>query len=614
MKYWAYINNEILGPYEKEKLFELPVFSASTLICPQTSVGEKTEEWKEASSYPEIIALLKPLDAPADAPAGAKPDVSTALPSATARTKQGETPDQNAAGGAPDAQSKPEPGPSQTEPKPHTLTPHAIDPTPPPAQNVPSVFAVNHLGMFKEESKKEESKKSEPNFSGASFDPLTISKIGRRMVASTSEPAKSDPFTAEQLPAAAAAPPAQSPAPSGTPAPLQPVSPAFEERRGLTAAVNGPAASVPADKNALDGINAKLETLARNAVTKQDIEPLKEKLAHLNDAISSIKNGQLQPEITEKLHRLEHSVSEIKELLALRPASAPQSLHLESTADSFSALQQQHGEEPLRPAQPKEPRKGTETLVVDQGSLKKKSNLAGSIKRMSKFVLILTALAAILGGAAFALKHLGIFDVTRFLPFTAGEPQAEPPAPPPFQQAGGTPGAAPQAEPAHKDISPEVLYFAQKYSLQPGGTTLENKIYEDAVFKKGNFNKVTWQARELSDGVYELTCNVPLLDGTNRLSYRYMVDYTQKTIKPQDAMAQRPMDALLRKQEPPKENASKAGKGRKKAAAPAVRDVSRAKPATKRGPGPAAAKPAPQTQTAADEEYEYVYEDEPGAE
>ncbi len=58
MKYWAYINNEILGPYEKDKLFEIPDFNPTTLICPQTPVGEKTEDWKEAATYPEISALL----------------------------------------------------------------------------------------------------------------------------------------------------------------------------------------------------------------------------------------------------------------------------------------------------------------------------------------------------------------------------------------------------------------------------------------------------------------------------------------------------------------------------------------------------------------------------
>ncbi|NLI10426.1 MAG: hypothetical protein GX447_06720 [Elusimicrobia bacterium] len=58
MKYWAYINNEIMGPYEKEELIKLPQFTNSTLLCPQSPVGEKTEEWKEAASFPEISALI----------------------------------------------------------------------------------------------------------------------------------------------------------------------------------------------------------------------------------------------------------------------------------------------------------------------------------------------------------------------------------------------------------------------------------------------------------------------------------------------------------------------------------------------------------------------------
>src|SRR3989338_5470535 len=58
MKYWAYVNNEILGPFEKGKLLELPSFSPSLLVCPQTPVGEKTEDWKEASTYPELSALI----------------------------------------------------------------------------------------------------------------------------------------------------------------------------------------------------------------------------------------------------------------------------------------------------------------------------------------------------------------------------------------------------------------------------------------------------------------------------------------------------------------------------------------------------------------------------
>ncbi|MDT8287950.1 MAG: hypothetical protein RQ748_12645, partial [Elusimicrobiales bacterium] len=75
MKYWAYVRNEILGPFEKEKLLELPEFSPSLLICPQTPVGEKTEDWKEASGYQEIAALI-------GGPGGAAAPGDSAMPPA----------------------------------------------------------------------------------------------------------------------------------------------------------------------------------------------------------------------------------------------------------------------------------------------------------------------------------------------------------------------------------------------------------------------------------------------------------------------------------------------------------------------------------------------------
>src|SRR3989338_10718966 len=78
MKYWAYVNNEILGPFEKGKLLELPSFSPSLLVCPQTPVGEKTEDWKEASTYPELSALIGQ-GSMAHAPAAAA-DVPTIAP------------------------------------------------------------------------------------------------------------------------------------------------------------------------------------------------------------------------------------------------------------------------------------------------------------------------------------------------------------------------------------------------------------------------------------------------------------------------------------------------------------------------------------------------------
>lgn len=54
MKYWAYINNEIKGPFEKEELLKIEGFNNSTLVCPQSPVEEETKEWKEASNFPEL--------------------------------------------------------------------------------------------------------------------------------------------------------------------------------------------------------------------------------------------------------------------------------------------------------------------------------------------------------------------------------------------------------------------------------------------------------------------------------------------------------------------------------------------------------------------------------
>lgn len=55
MKYWAYINNEIKGPFEKEELLKIEGFNNSTLVCPQSPVEEETKEWKEASNFPELV-------------------------------------------------------------------------------------------------------------------------------------------------------------------------------------------------------------------------------------------------------------------------------------------------------------------------------------------------------------------------------------------------------------------------------------------------------------------------------------------------------------------------------------------------------------------------------
>lgn len=66
MKYWAYINNAVCGPFEKEKLAELSDFSLVSMLCPDTPGGARADGWKAASAFPEVVAVFGPAPAPAE--------------------------------------------------------------------------------------------------------------------------------------------------------------------------------------------------------------------------------------------------------------------------------------------------------------------------------------------------------------------------------------------------------------------------------------------------------------------------------------------------------------------------------------------------------------------
>ena len=49
MKYWVYINSQILGPYEKEQFSQVPGFTPETMVCPENPPDGK-QEWLPAMS------------------------------------------------------------------------------------------------------------------------------------------------------------------------------------------------------------------------------------------------------------------------------------------------------------------------------------------------------------------------------------------------------------------------------------------------------------------------------------------------------------------------------------------------------------------------------------
>ena len=593
MKYWAYINSEILGPYEKEKLLELRAFSASTLLVPQTPAGEKTEDWKEASAYPEIAPLFNSPAIPAvDTPKPAVP------PSAA-----------EAAAPQPEAHLKP-------------LSFHHIDPAPPAAsQPLEGVdLKVNRLNSSGRIREKEQS-----GFTSGNFDPMSLSQITRP----AETPAK-EPAAAELNPPHAAVP---SPAPDADPSFRLIQTPAFEMPEQNEPSPGRAAPEKPLDAPAfgedaqpLNSINLRLETLAKAALTKQDIEPLREKLDQAEAefasflrrtwpqfseqaAQSSAKIDQIQREMMDKMRVLENSISEIKSALTQAPAAAAPKAAVTERILYNAPAPQPLKVEVLAPSEPRQPKKQeTRTVIVDKGSSGVASMLSGIVKKLPRIIVTLVLLASVPVVAAFVLRQLGILDVTRALPFRIPFLHAPPekraagaPVPQPSQQADAVPTPAPAASP-EKDLSPEIIYIGRTFSLKAGGSTLENKIQEDAAAQNGDFNKTVWQVGKIRDGVFELTGAVPVSGGAEQLTYRYEVDYVRRTVTPLNGTAQKPMNALIREKDlSERTQAPRIGKTGKVPGAAA--DAKRPKQTAKRVKAKV---------TAPDDEYEYAYEEEPG--
>ncbi|OGS11563.1 MAG: hypothetical protein A2234_04435 [Elusimicrobia bacterium RIFOXYA2_FULL_58_8] len=550
MKYWAYVNNEILGPFEKDSLLKLPAFTPSLLICPQTPVGEKTEDWKEAATYPEISAAMTP------GTLQSAPAISQEQPSIT------------------------QPGRDLK-----SLTPAPVDPVPPKESNLSGVpVEVNHL----ERSGHTAPAQTPVAQSASSFDPISISSIAKKadMLAATEIPA----IVQENFPSKET----QQSFPAPVPEPIQPAGiESFQHPAIVQASVTVP------NNHALEELERKLETLAQNAISRQDLaaaaDPLKMKLDQMGEVLANMKNSQFQREIMDKLAYLENAVGEIRSGLKDKPAQA-------------APLQ----EVKVKPAPAISPKT---TVIVDQGSrgFSIGAIFGAIIGFIFKTIMTLALLSAVAFAAAIALKNAGVFDASKFIPF-----------PVPFLSSGaGTAATAATAEntrttaamaqfealtsaqPEAKtetntmpDASPEIIYFARYYTASAGGAKLEDKILEITAAAGGNYSQANWQAKKLGPDLYEAAAVIPVKTGN--MTFTYSVDYAKKILIPVDPAGKTAFDALGNT------TAAKAKKTGRKASNKSINKTAAATPAAKAKAGTAAAKKPAKPE----DEYEYVYEDE----
>ena len=631
MKYWAYVNNEILGPFEKGKLLELPSFAPSLLVCPQTPVGEKTEDWKEASSYPELSALI---GQGSQAPASAFSEAA-AVPKAEEAQAPAAEPLKQSFGESPALNFKPLTSSKSLEPV-------------PPAENLSGMMeiTVNRLGKAGAGPAA-----AQPQQSSSSFDPISLSRIERRSETLSGqnsagpdsaegialEPHQTFPHPEEKAPPLM--PKAEAEPFSFTPAAEPPATPEIETFSRPAASSPAAAESV-ADVAGLENLIRRLDALSKAAATRQDInsaiDPLKLKLDQMGEVISSIKNSQFQREVMDKLVYLENSLGDLKTAFR-NPQSAAtpksQTMEMEKNSDTVFGVQ------PVRPAEKpkaeavKEPAKQTE--ITDKGS--QPSMIGPALIKVSKLALTLVLLVAVLLGGVIGMKNFGVFDATKFIPFRlpfTGAGSAQPAQAVQPQPSAGTPtqaasqptameqtqppmqpGQAEASQPTpeqqteqrqammekvlqeqtpkkamQKGVATEIIYITRTYKLKPGGQSLENMIYEHAGKAGGNYNRTGWDVKQAEEGMFEIAAVIPAK--AQNLTYTFLVDRANKTVLPSNDEGKAVFDALS------KETAKKL-----------TPKKSRQKSTVKAAPRPQVKKAAPKKQAEPEEEYEYVEED-----
>ena len=627
MKYWAYVNNEILGPFEKGKLLELPSFSPSLLVCPQTPVGEKTEDWKEASTYPELSALI---GQGSMAPAASAPETFSPAPTLQAAPAPAAEPVNKPLSETPSLSFKP------------LTASQSVEPVPPAEHHAGAMnIAVNRLGK----AGGDPAAVSQPHQSSSDFDPISLSRIERRsetLAGQSPEPVQPAPAAAsegialepprafsqpaEQLPPVipvAVEPPSFTPMPEPAPAPV-------------LETFSRPMAAAPVgDIAGLESLIQRLDALAKAAATRQDInsavDPLRMKLDQMGEVISSIKNSQFQREVMDKLNYLENAVGELKAAFRApqqTTAAAPvqvQKMEIERNSDTVFGVHPVKQAEKPKAEPAKEAAKPAE--IADTGS--KPSRIVPALKKIFKFLITLVLLAAVLVGAVIGLKNFGVFDATKFIPFpipfisapaqpqetadaaaqAAGQEQGQQQG-----QAGTTAPTAEEQEALRKvmsekaaqeqtplktmqpDVAPEIIYITRTFKLKPAGQILENKIFEHAAKAGGDFSRTGWEVRQAAGGMFEIVATIPAKTGN--LTYTYIVDREKKTVQPSNEAGKAAYDTLgieTPQQKPPKKSAKQRG-------------------AAKPAPKAAAKKAAPKKAAEPEEEYEYEYVEDDGTE
>jgi len=616
MKYWAYVNNEILGPYEIDEVKALPAYSPTLLVCPQTPVGAKTEEWREVSSCPEF----------ADGAVIDSPVISEQIPD------QIET---------------------------STL-------------QIDHNFSMSNSGRLKSSRIGQIAPLESINPSASGVD-IPINKLessGRMKVSdiswnlaeagqqetiqqNTVQEQAPEPQPAAQQPGNDAFSslynldtPAQE-TPAAEPAAAQAPVPGLEPIAGMTNAAPQPAAqpieampmqntqeftlgepktpapaampaamptAMPASNPEIDSKIMDLQTEMEDKVSKEDltmaVDPIKMKLDQFDDMFTSIRNNQQQTEnsLMSKLNSLENTLSSLSNNMMSQQNNympEPQSMgSFESVsltpADSMKGYDSSASLTPADPAESlkKESKKKKKEEITDSGSKAASTNIfVRFFKWIFKMIITLILLIALILGSAVGLKKYEVFNVSPYIVQAISQyaPQYKDTIVPFLLEesdwkAGGTGNAAetsnaeqPAEEVPADEAKPlltpeqeaEILSAIKGYKKDENGQTLEEKLKDTPGYKDEGWSVKPGSEEGKHDAV------LSILEPEAK-SFEFIYSETDKSLTGKNPESQAVIDSLAA-QAPAKKRRGRKGK---KAAAEAAE--------AKQAAAAAAAKPASQ--------------------
>ncbi|MFA6584678.1 MAG: hypothetical protein WCS77_10310, partial [Elusimicrobiaceae bacterium] len=561
MRYWAYINNTVAGPYETEKLAEVPGFTLETLLSPEFPPDGTNPDWKPAS------ALGISSEPPAD-----KTTETMVSPSKISSESPTETPVESTKAEDPFDQSPAltaEPVPAANVNPFAQFDAPAPKPEPAPFQSEPGI-SLPEISLKQTDGKG----KVDSWGIGSSVDPMTITQIDRRsresMAADASAHDELQQKIAEidksisQIDQMLKSPTARETAGAAGLSLSQPAAIPQTDSKPAEAPQQASQETMPAATNpkftlAIEDMSKQLTSIIstidemRQHITKihseisENKKELQDNLATISNRLNTVKAAEtagagsparlsvpagesqaVQPGMKNIEHigsTVESPSSRFSKNLTARNAAEDSFVAM----DRLSTITQNSAQTPPR---------NTQITITTMPGPK-----GGAIKKIVRGIFTLVLVVLIAGVTAVILAKYKIIPASLNplsilasqgvnLPVPGYAPQTS--AAPGSDVQTSTDTAAAQAEP--QDAATAEIIAAMKQAEILPGKTLEAAI-KDTVPKAAD-SEVVWSIQPEANGVYAITVKTPPANPNGLITaYQFKYDSVNNTMTPENPEA-----------------------------------------------------------------------------